>query len=364
MDKETLSNYGWIVVLVLILAVMMALATPFGSFVSTAIKDVTGGFWNVNSVALKGVGISTEDVDFPAEPASCGVEGHYIGDDKGEHGIPVEDCKSGHTYTCECDSWIVPTGGKYYAGVTSTTLGDYTGATKVYNAGEKLPCGYVSQTGDTYVDKDYEYKYNGSSFYSDWNLNETQNGWGVKVINKNQKSYDIVLSNINNQNINTLRYTFQNCYNLITAPKIPNTTTDMCGTFECCFALTDAPAIPDGVKDLEFTFANCFVMVNAPIIPSTVENMHQTFYNCYQITTVSPIHNSVTDMRGAFQCCTSLTGTIEIDANPSVYSDCFRGTDFQTQNITLTGTSTMLDEIGATGTNYCATCNGTCSGTH
>mgnify|MGYP003321296673 CR=1 FL=1 len=35
MDKETLSNYGWIVICVIVLAVMIALATPF----ATAIKD-------------------------------------------------------------------------------------------------------------------------------------------------------------------------------------------------------------------------------------------------------------------------------------------------------------------------------------
>ena len=41
MDKETLSNYGWIVILVLILAVMIALATPFGNFIAGAIKSTT-----------------------------------------------------------------------------------------------------------------------------------------------------------------------------------------------------------------------------------------------------------------------------------------------------------------------------------
>ena len=30
MDKETLSNYGWVVICVLVLVVMIALATPFG----------------------------------------------------------------------------------------------------------------------------------------------------------------------------------------------------------------------------------------------------------------------------------------------------------------------------------------------
>ena len=35
MDKETLSNYGWVVICVIVLSVMIALATPF----ATAIKD-------------------------------------------------------------------------------------------------------------------------------------------------------------------------------------------------------------------------------------------------------------------------------------------------------------------------------------
>ena len=32
MDKETLSNYGWVVICVLVLVVMIALATPFGKY--------------------------------------------------------------------------------------------------------------------------------------------------------------------------------------------------------------------------------------------------------------------------------------------------------------------------------------------
>lgn len=42
MDKETLSNYGWIVICVIVLAVMIALATPF----ATAIKDAVVGATN------------------------------------------------------------------------------------------------------------------------------------------------------------------------------------------------------------------------------------------------------------------------------------------------------------------------------
>ena len=64
MDKETLSNYGWIVILVLILAVMLALASPFGSFIAGAIKSTTAGLFNVNQAALGSAGIDVNDMVF------------------------------------------------------------------------------------------------------------------------------------------------------------------------------------------------------------------------------------------------------------------------------------------------------------
>ncbi len=59
MDKETLSNYGWIVILVLILAVMIALAGPFGNFIAGAIKSTTAGLFEVNQNALNNTGLIT-----------------------------------------------------------------------------------------------------------------------------------------------------------------------------------------------------------------------------------------------------------------------------------------------------------------
>jgi hypothetical protein len=44
MDKSTLSNYGWIVIVVLVLAVMLALATPFGSFVADGVSGTVTSF--------------------------------------------------------------------------------------------------------------------------------------------------------------------------------------------------------------------------------------------------------------------------------------------------------------------------------
>ena len=67
MDKETLSNYGWIVICVLVLAVMIALATPFGTFVADAVKSTTQGLFDVNQNALDAAGVpglTVQDQEF------------------------------------------------------------------------------------------------------------------------------------------------------------------------------------------------------------------------------------------------------------------------------------------------------------
>lgn len=65
MDKETLSNYGWIVICTLVLAVMLALATPFGDFVANAVKTTTKGLFDVNQKALNSTGLmNIENQDF------------------------------------------------------------------------------------------------------------------------------------------------------------------------------------------------------------------------------------------------------------------------------------------------------------
>ena len=67
MDKETLSNYGWIVICVLVMVVMIALATPFGSFISEAVQSTTKGLFDVNKTALESTGFLKDiipDQDF------------------------------------------------------------------------------------------------------------------------------------------------------------------------------------------------------------------------------------------------------------------------------------------------------------
>ena len=52
MDKETLSNYGWVVICVLVLVVMIALATPFGKYIANAVKATTESLFTVSQNAL------------------------------------------------------------------------------------------------------------------------------------------------------------------------------------------------------------------------------------------------------------------------------------------------------------------------
>ena len=58
MDKNTLSNYGWIVIAVLVLSVMIALATPFGEYIKAGVESTTAGLFETSEKAMNVVGMS------------------------------------------------------------------------------------------------------------------------------------------------------------------------------------------------------------------------------------------------------------------------------------------------------------------
>ena len=55
MDKETLSNYGWVVICVIILAIMITLATPFGNEIKDAVVAAVSKLMDTASSALDGI---------------------------------------------------------------------------------------------------------------------------------------------------------------------------------------------------------------------------------------------------------------------------------------------------------------------
>ena len=64
MDKNTLSNYGWIVIAVLVLAVMIALATPFGKYIENGVRSTTAGLFETSEKAMNVVGMTAGDGNF------------------------------------------------------------------------------------------------------------------------------------------------------------------------------------------------------------------------------------------------------------------------------------------------------------
>jgi hypothetical protein len=63
MDKETLSNYGWIVICILVLAIMIALATPFGQFVANGVQVTVDGLTEVLNKSKSIAGLDSDGDD-------------------------------------------------------------------------------------------------------------------------------------------------------------------------------------------------------------------------------------------------------------------------------------------------------------
>lgn len=148
--------------------------------------------------------------------------------------------------------------------------------------------------------------------------------------------------------VETLSGTFSGCTNLAEVPNLPSSLTNMYCTFAECTALTSAPTIPSGVTNMWGAFMACTALESTPELPETVTNLGSTFMSCLKITQAPVIPASVTEMQMTFYGCSALTGTVEIHADPANYADCFAYTQ---QPITLIGSSTMLAELAATGTN-------------
>ena len=294
------------------------------------------------------------------ETVPCGIAGHWTGD-----GLDHSSKHDDH-FKCQCNEWVVPEGCTYYVGVTSDQLGNYTGATTVYNAGDVVPCGVNPQKGDVLTSNDYEYRYQYEYDVSlnRWYTNGSLYSWCVRVLDATKTEYGPILENINTKPIVKLDYAFAQCKSLIVAPEMPSSTTSMLRTFWGCTNLIEVPRIPYGVKLLCCTFEECTSLVDLSdlIIPNSVQYMDSTFDNCTSLTTAPVIPSSVVNLTWTFSGCTSLSGTIYINTNnitsnaqstTSGYcGECFRYVDMR--NITLSGEASKdtLNLIGGTGNNW------------
>ena len=114
-------------------------------------------------------------------------------------------------------------------------------------------------------------------------------------------------------------------------------------TFDNCTSLVNGPVIPNNVTNMDSTFRNCTNLVSVPAIPDSVIYLDNTFYGCSSLKNVNFVINNVLYMNKTFFDCTSLTGSITINSEPFSYYLCFKGVNLT--NVTISGTSSILDEI-------------------
>lgn len=77
-----------------------------------------------------------------------------------------------------------------------------------------------------------------------------------------------------------------------------------------------------------------------------IVSMAETFKDCEFLTQAPAVPTSVKDLTSTFEGCSSMTGMLTIYAEPTAYEGCFAGTE---KELSLTGTSTLLSELAATG---------------
>lgn len=287
-------------------------------------------------------------------------------------------------------SGTIPEGATYYVGVKESGRGDYSTATATLTAGQPFPS--KPSTGDVYVYGDYEYRYNMGFVVIFW-LGQTSNvgqytGWGVVPINTGKASYEPLLTEINNEAIKTMSYTFNGCSNLTEAPEIPDTVvnmqnafegcsnlityvdsteengkftnyiipasvTNMQSTFQNCTSITTSPNwsnaiavenmasvcknctslvevadIPSGAKKLTSAFEGCTSLIIAPNLSKAtkLDTLENAFVGCTALTTASTIPSSVTNIQLMFEGCKNLTGTVTINTTPQKYTGAFTNT--------------------------------------
>lgn len=191
------------------------------------------------------------------------------------------------------------------ASVYEVTYTDSSGNTKSFT--DEI------EDGDIVICGDYEYHYNQEYYHnpfgSGWSNNNELNGWGVKVIDKSKSEYGELCGNILGKKLKSITCLFGSG-----------------ATGGGCNNLTTAPRIPEGII-----------------------KMGGAFQNCRNLKVVTSIPKSVIEMDYAFCNCQSLEGMIEINANPSTYDMCFSGAAIGGEGLVVTGSSTMLDELIATG---------------
>lgn len=344
MDKETLSNYGWIVICVMVLAVMLAFASPFGQFVAQAVQSTTQGLFDVNQNALDSAGIEIMQQEFEemlngtAQPQQ-NEYGFYF-----NQPYSAMDGESEISFVFfEDTSFSMYENGKSVGGFGAGAIsyGSYSidmtlldlGVGNVSEDGKQIELANIGIT----LELGSNYTINTNLAQGDYIyiFDDELDGYRVMVKDNTKATYQSIPAEVDGVPVVSLEQTFSGCKNLTTAPAIPNTIKSMYYTFYGCTSLTDISniTIPNGVTTVHSAFYGCTSLVDAshivfpesltsiawmfngctslekaPVISPYVKDMWSTFTNCSSLETVDMSKaTGVTEMNYTFRGCTSMT---------------------------------------------------------
>ena len=142
--------------------------------------------------------------------------------------------------------------------------------------------------------------------------------------------------------VTSMVHTFYACNDLIIAPEIADTVTNMQVTFYQASNLTTGPSkIPDSVVDLSYAFASCEKLSNVPILGKNIIDMNATFIGAAITEFTTEIPNGVREMGYALSDCTSLKTFTSIIPNTVIdMSSTFRNC-----TALVTGPSSIPDNV-------------------
>lgn len=296
MDKETLSNYGWIVICVLVLAVMLALASPFGNFVADAIKSTTKGLFDVNQNALDSAGIKIMEQEF----------------DTMLNGNNVATVPNGFTYTDAITGEVLGSGQQLpsimSAGSQLTQAeGDYvytlmkSGYETLEEARAYQKMYTENQLGMTWAEyteifggeeKTWEFltEYTGAGLTEDTfvpNTNPTLT-WAVAVKDRTKTTYGEIYNVVLDYPVVDITAAFMDCTNLTAIPQIPsNITAINDNTFMGCTSLIEV-AIPNGITHIgTASFFGCEKLTSISIPTSVSSIGANPFAGCNNLSTIN-----------------------------------------------------------------------------
>lgn len=222
--------------------------------------------------------------------------------------------------------------------------------------------------GDAYLYGNYMYRYYSDSDRNGWGVQLATEEFGITTIipdypitDRLQTSYDEILGIINGVPVIYLGQTFINCTNLLAAPALPSTITNIGDSaFAGCNAMTqmDMPddvtsigeyaflgcssltelSIPNGVTSIgNYAFKSCTGLTEL-IIPSTVTSIgSNAFYDCSSLISVD-IPDGVSSIQtSTFQGCSELTEIVIPSSMNSIGANAFDGCSKLT-NIIFEGT--------------------------